>query len=280
MTLSTATPYKQLALALALSTLALQAAAHRTWIMPSTSNVEAREAWVTVDAAVSENLFELDTVALKLDGLTITGPDGKGVVLPAVTTGKQRASFDLHMPLDGTYRISLVSKSVMANYTSASGEAKRWRGSEADFAREVPAGATELKTTYQHGRVETFVTANKASTGALKPSGVGLELVPVTHPTELRSGESATWRFTLDGKALPNFAFSLIPGEVRYRGVLNETRLSTNAAGEAVLTLPAAGRYLLAASYPADSAKGQPAASAPATSHRYSYAATLEVLPE
>ena len=280
MTLSPATPYKQLALALALSTLALQAAAHRSWIMPSSSNVEAREAWVTVDAAVSENLFELDTVALKLDGLAITGPDGASVVLPAVTTGKQRASFDLRMAVDGTYRISVVNKSVMATYKTESGETKRWRGSEADLAKEVPAGAAELKTTWQHARVETFVTANKASTGALKSSGVGLELVPVTHPTELRSGEPATWRFTLDGKALPDFAFSLIPGEVRYRGVLNETRLRTNAAGEAVLTLPKAGRYLLAASYPAESAKGPAPAGAPASTRRYSYAATLEVLPE
>lgn len=283
MTTLHATPYKQLAVALALSSIAIQAAAHRTWIMPSSSTVEAREAWVTVDAAVSEHLFELDTVALKLDGLAITGPDGAPAVLPEVTTGKKRTSFDLRLPQDGTYKIALINKSVMGSYKTASGETKRFRGSEADFAKDVPAGAAELRTTYLHGRLETFVSANKASTGALKPYGVGLELVPVTHPTELRAGEQAKWRFTLDGKALPNFAFSLIPGAVRYRGVLGEIRLATNSAGEAVVTLPDAGRYLLSASYPAERTK-PPApgaeATAPASTRRYNYAATLEVLPE
>ncbi len=284
MTTHPATPYKQLAVALALSTIALQAAAHRTWIMPSSSTVEAREAWVTVDAAVSENLFELDTTALKLDDLAITGPDGAAAVLPDVVTGKKRSSFDLRLPQDGTYKIAVINKSVTGSYKTAGGETKRFRGSEADFAKDVPAGAAELRTTYMHGRLETFVTANKISTGALKPSGVGLELVPVTHPTELRTGEQAKWRFTLDGKALPNFAFSLIPGDVRYRGTLGEIRLATNSAGEAQVTLPNAGRYLLSASYPAERAKpaapGAEAAAAPSTTRRYNYAATLEVLPE
>ena len=270
-------------IALALAGVAFSAQAHKPWLLPSSTFVENdREAWVTVDAAVSENLFELDTVALKLDGLTITGPDGAPAVLPAVTTGKQRASFDLRLPQDGTYKIAVINKSVMGSYKSASGETKRFRSSEADFAKDVPAGAAELRTTHMHGRLETFVTANKISTGALKPSGVGLELVPVTHPTELRAGEQAKWRFTLDGKALPNFAFSLIPGDVRYRGTLGEIRLATNSAGEAQVTLPGAGRYLLSASFPAErAAPGAPgAAAAPASTRRYNYAATLEVLPE
>jgi hypothetical protein len=103
--------------------------------------------------------------------------------------------------------------------------------------------------------------------------------VPITHPTDLRPGETAKWRFQLDGKPLPKFAFSLIPGGVRYRGVLNEIRLMTDANGEVAVKLPAAGMYWLNAGYPVSATKGVPA-DAPADVRRYTYAATLEILPE
>ena len=142
----------------------------------------------------------------------------------------------------------------------------------------MPANAAELQSSSQHARIETFVSANKSSTGALKPSGAGLEMVPVTHPNELRAGETATWRFTLDGKPLANFPFSLIPGGVRQRGVLGEIRLSTDASGQASVKLPDGGWYYMSASYPAGLAKGaQPPGPNP---RRYSYTASLEILPE
>ena len=104
---------------------------------------------------------------------------------------------------------------------------KRFRN-EAD----VPAGATDIARSTMHTRIETFVTANKPSMGAFKASGEGLEMIPLTNPTELRTGETARMRFTLDGKPLANQPFSLIPGGVRYRGVLGEIRLVTDAKGE------------------------------------------------
>lgn len=276
------TPFKQTLVALALATLALSAQAHRGWLYPQQTMVEAKDAWVTIDGAISEGLFDIDHQPLKLDGALITDPDGLTSPAPTPYLGKQRSSFDLKLAKDGTYKISLVTQSVTASYKDkASGEIKRFRGTEEAFGREVPANADELKTTYAHARLETFVSANKQSTGALKPSGVGLELVPLTHPTDLRAGETAKWRFQLDGKPLPNFAFSLTPGGVRYRGTLGEQRLATDAKGEVSVKLPGAGMYWLNAAFPAARAPAQGAAAEqPASTRRYSYAATLEILPE
>lgn len=268
-------------LALALATLSLQANAHRGWLLPQSTNVESKDAWVTIDGAISEGLFDVDHVALKLDDATVTAPDGSTARAPTPVMGKQRSSFDLKMDKDGTYKIALISKAVMGSYKDkATGETKRFRGTEESFAKDVPADAQELKTVRTFGRLETFVTANTQTTGALKPSGTGLEMVPVTHPTDLRAGETAKWRFQLDGKPLPNFAFSLTPGGVRYRGVLGEIRLSTDANGEIAVKLPAAGMYWLNAGYPVNAEKGMPPADGPANVRRYSYAATLEILPE
>lgn len=267
-------------LALALAGVALSAQAHKPWLLPSSTFVENdREAWVTVDAAISEGLFDIDHVPLKLDGLTITGPDGATLQPENVANGKLRNSFDVKMAKKGTYKIALVNQNVFASY-KVNGEMKRWRGSEADLTKEVPADAQELKVTRTNSRIETFVTANEASDAVLKPSGSGLELVPVTNPTELRAGEKATWRFLLDGKPAANLPFSLIPGGVRYRGTLNEVRFNTDAKGEIAFTIPAAGMYVATATWPAPQAQGQGGQPPQPPARRATYSGTVEVLPE
>lgn len=254
------------------------ASAHRPWMIPSASTVEGKEAWVTIDGAISEGIFDFDHMPLRMEGLSVTDPDGAVSAGPAPVVMKLRSSVDLRLPKDGTYRISLVNNNVMASY-AVGGEVKRFRGTEAAWAKEMPAGAQNLRTMLTHARVETFVSANKASAGALKPIGAGLELVPLTNPTELHSGDTARWRFLLDGKPVPNFPFSLVPGGVRFRGTAGEIRLVTDANGEVKVKLPEANRYWLSASYPANAPKGMPD-DGPATVRRYSYVATLEILPE
>jgi uncharacterized GH25 family protein len=186
------------------------------------------------------------------------------------------------MAKPGTYKIALVTQSVMASW-KANGEVKRWRGSEAELAVNVPAGAEELNVSRTASRLETFVSASKTDDAVFKPTGAGLELVPLTHPNDMRAGEQATWRFLLDGKPAANQAFSLIPGGVRYRGTLGEIRMSTDAKGEITFRIPDAGMYLVSSSWPAAAAPqagNQPAGPRPMPPRRATYAATVEVLPQ
>jgi uncharacterized GH25 family protein len=266
---------KKTILSLALAGVSFAASAHRGWMLPSTGFVEKEEAWVTIDGAVSEGLFEFDHVPLRMDGVTVTDPDGLTTPATGAVLGKVRSTLDLRLPKDGTYRIAMVSNNVMGSY-KLNGEEKRFRGTEQSVAKDIPAGATDVKKSSTHSRMETFVTANKLSTGALKPSGQGLELVPVTHPNDLRAGETAKFRFQLDGKPLANFPFSLVPAGVKFRGTINEIRISTDAKGEASFTLPDPNRYWLSAKFPVEQAKGpgEPG------SRRYAYSATFEILPE
>lgn len=270
---------KQFVIATLLAGMACAAQAHRPWLLPTTTFVETgREAWVTIDGAVSESLFETDHMPLRMDGLTVTDPDGRTAPAPAATVGKFRSSVDLKLPKDGTYRVTLAANNVFGSY-KLNGETKRFRASEQDAAKAIPAGASEVMRTVLVQRQDTFVTLNQPNGAALKPLGSGLELVPVTHPNELRAGEKATFRFQLDGKPLANFPFSLVPGGVKYRGTLNEVRLSTDANGEASFTLPAPNMYWLSAAYPANAPRA-PGGQGPAEAKRYSYSATLEILPE
>jgi uncharacterized GH25 family protein len=281
--------FRQFAIAVALAGAACAAQAHRPWMIPNTSVVESdngRDAWVTIDGAISESLFEADFMPLRLDGLTVTGPDGATLPAPAAVLGKHRSTVDIPLAKDGTYRITLATSNVMGSY-KLNGETKRFRATEQTLKDQVPAGATDVRTTTTRQRQDTFVTLNKPSkpgSGALEPTGSGLEMVPLTSPTELRAGEKARVRFLLNGQPLPNFPFSMIPGGVKYRGTLGEVRFTTDAKGEAAITLPAPNLYWLSASYPAraaGAAEHPPGEhDAPPTGARFTYSATLDVLPE
>ena len=68
----------RIAAALALACATLGAQAHSVWMKPS-STVLSKADWVTVDAAVSNDMFFFNHRPLGLDKLVITAPDGSTV---------------------------------------------------------------------------------------------------------------------------------------------------------------------------------------------------------
>lgn len=265
---------KPLFLTLFAALLPFSAQAHRSWLLPSTTVIDDKSGWVTVDAAVSEDLFYFEHLAQKLDGLEITAPDGKPVKPENMFSGRQRSSFDLNLTQVGTYRVSLVRDGVMASY-KVGNDMKRFRGTEQELAKQMPTDAKDVNITRTHARQETFVTVSQPSEIAPRQlSNVGIELVPLTHPNALLAGETARFRLVIDGKPLANHLLGIVPGGVRYRGVLNEIAVTTDAQGEFAVKWPAAGMYWLSASWPARTAGAPPAP----TPRRAAYSATLEVL--
>ena len=263
---------------LLLAGLAFNAQAHKPWLLPSSTVLDEKDAWITVDAAISEGLFDIDHQPLKLDGIVVTGPDGAPLAFENANAGKLRSTFDLKLAKQGTYKISMVTQSVFGSY-SIDGANKRFRSTEEGYAQEIPAGARDVVVSHQYSRLETFVSNGAPTQTVLKPTGVGLELVPLTHPNDMRAGDTAKWRFLVDGKPAAHLPFSLIPGGVRYRGTLGEIRKSTDANGEISFALPAAGMYMLSASSPTvvPPVDGKPPAM---PARRMMYAATLEILPQ
>ena len=262
-----------LALAAALAT-PLAAHAHKAWLQPSQTVLAGNTPWVTVDAAVSNDLFYFNHVPLRLENLAITAPDGSRVQPQNPATGKYRSVFDLELTQPGTYRMAVVNKGLNAQWQE-NGQPKRWRGNAATFATEVPQGAQGLQVSESLNRVETFVTSGSPSEGALKPSGEGLELVPVTHPNDLFAAEAAKFRLHIDGKPASGIEVEIVRGSTRYRNAQDEIKVTTDANGEFAVTWPEAGMYWLEAT--TEDAK----TSVPqAKQRRLGYVATLEVLPQ
>lgn len=278
------------------------ASAHRQWIVPSQSVVDdvdgQKGKYVTFDAAVSETLFDFDSFPIKLDALVVTGPDGQPVQPENVSNGKLRGTFDVKLTRLGLYRAAILSTSVNASYTQA-GETKRFRGTEAEFKTAIPADATDVVVSRSEGRVESFVTVGESV--AVTPVGKGLEIVPLTSPSENVVGTPARFRALIDGKPAPDIDVTIVPGGGRFRGNLGDTSVKTDAKGEVTVNWTQAGILWLGASWPPRPASGPggpggpgaggpgaggPGAGGPggggrgpAVPRRLSYTATYEVSP-
>lgn len=266
--------FRTVSAALALTiALPFAAQAHKAWLLPSATVVSGNTPWVSVDGAISNNLYYPDHFPLRLESLTITAPDGSTVAAQNPHVGKYRSVFDVELGQTGTYRIASVNAGLFASWEE-NGQPKRWRGNAEAFEKEVPKDADKLQITRSAGRIETFVTNGAPSTDALAPTKAGLELVPVTHPNDLFAGEAASFRLLIDGEPAANVDVEIVPGATRYRDSQNEIAIKTNADGHFSVTWPTPGMYWLEATLQDDKA------APPATSRRASYVATLEVLPQ
>ena len=265
------------------------AQAHRSWLLPSVTVLSGNEPWVSVDAAVSGDVFHLENNALKLDGLSVRAPDGTKVTPENVGTGKFRSSFDLRLSQKGTYHLAVVSDELVASY-KLNGENKRARGSAESLAKDIPPQAEALNVVRTQSRVETFVTSGKPSDAVMQPTRQGLELIPLTHPNDLFAGDESLFQFLVDGQPAADLTVSVVPGGVRYRNQLGEMILKTDRQGRFSVKWPAAGMYWLSASHgesprpgmgaDAAAAPAAPVGSLAAPLRRASYAVTLEVLPQ
>lgn len=255
---------------------AVPASAHRQWMMPSSTVLSGDDVWVTVDAAVSNDLFYFEHQPLRLDAVKAWAPDGTEVTIENKATGRYRSTFDVHLTQKGTYRIASVADMLMGSY-DLNGKTERLpRGTTAaNLAERVPAGATNVKTAEANNRNEIFVTVGEPTTTLFKPTGQGIELVPVTHPNDLIAGEAATFQFLLDGKPAAGLPVTVIPGGIRYRDQLGEMHLKTGADGKVEISWAEPGMYWLNVTTPqAGGEEGAP----PPIARRASYVTTLEVL--
>jgi len=248
--------------------------AHKMWLLPSATNVAGADPWVTVDAAISNDLFHPDHHAASLEQLVITAPDGQTAKPANEAVGKYRSVFDLQLDQQGTYKLALVSSGLSASY-ELDGQKRRWRGEADELRSAIPGAAKNLQVTASSNRVETFISNGKPNDTALKPTGQGLELVPVTRVTDLVAGEPATFQLLLDGKPAGNLKVSAIAGATRYRNAQDAITAQTGSDGKFRLTWPHAGMYWINATTQDDNS-----GSKFARKRRLSYTATLEVLPE
>ncbi|WP_077000358.1 DUF4198 domain-containing protein [Variovorax sp. KK3] len=263
--------FRLAAIAFALTSAVTAVQAHNAWLLPSTT-VLSKGDTITVDAAVSNDLFVANHAPLRIEGLQIVAPDGSLVKHENEAKLKHRTVFDVPVAQPGTYRIAVLNNGLFASWKDKAGQTKRARGTPESIAKDIPADATDVTITQSAGRIETFVTVGKPS--ALKPIGQGLELVSTGNPTDLVKGEKSTFTLRIDGQPAKDLEVTVTAGNTQYRDKLSEVKLKTDDKGQFSVTWPTAGMYWLDAST-RDNKTSVPQAK----ERRLSYAATLEVAP-
>lgn len=250
----------------------ITASAHKMWLLPSQTVLSGSETLITVDGAISNDLFYFNHVPLPIDKLIILAPDGSKVAAENQARLRYRSVFDVPLTQNGTYRITAPLGGLFATW-KANGEPQRWRGTPADFDAKVPAGAEDLQVFESNSRVETFVSNGKPTEDVLKPTGKGIELVPITHPNDLYAGETGRFRFLVDGQPQAGLKVEIIRGGTRYRDSQQEIHATTDANGEFAVQWPEPGMYWLETST-TDNKTTFPKA----TQRSLGYTVTLEVL--
>lgn len=273
---------KAIALTAATALLMMTSAAEAgPYVLPSAVQFEGKEAYVTVDASTAEHAFDLGR-AIPLDGLVITGPDGNALTPEAIQTGRARSSFELKLTQPGTYRFAIVQKSVMGSYT-LNGETKRFRGNADTYAKDLPAGAADIKVSTMLSRIEAYTSLGAPNDKVLQATAEGLQIIPQSSPSELIAGETTAFVAYLDGKPIGDLDVRLIPGGARFRGVLNDVAYKTGPDGRFEVKWTSGGLHNMVANFPprrpqadAGSAESRGAA---LPERRVSFSATFEALP-
>lgn len=240
--------FKLCATAMAALALAGTATAHRAWMLPTSFTLSGDEQWVSVDAAVSNNLFYPNHNALNLDSVKAFAPDGAPLEVANASTGKYRSVFDLKLDRQGTYRISSGGAGYSASWEEG-GESKRWRGDEAGLKAEgifEKPGVTVVRSVR---RYETFVTLGSPTSGVFASEGTGLELKPLTHPSDVFAGEDVSFALLLDGKPAQGVTVEIVRGNDRYRNSEDALTLTTDAEGAVAFSPAEAGPYWLSAEH-------------------------------
>ena len=266
--------------AAALVSLPAMLSAHRMWMLPSGTVFSGTDAWVTIDAAVSNDLFFPDHQPLRLDGVKVWQPDGSEGKLQNGSTGRYRSVFDVQLDKPGTWKVGTAMSGAMGSFT-VDGVEKRVGGRGGPrpgqpaplTVADIPANATNVRITETSGRNEIFLTSGEPTTTVFKTTGKGLEFAPITHPDELVAGETAKFRFLIDGKPAAGLKVTVIPGGKRYRNDEGAVELTTGSDGVLDVKWPTAGMYWLNATA-TDTRTSIPRA----TERRMSYTTTVEVL--
>ncbi|MFT4075954.1 MAG: DUF4198 domain-containing protein [Asticcacaulis sp.] len=243
----------------------VSAEARTSYILPY--NFAPTDAYVTAEAATSENLF-IPEGALKVDGFQII--DDKGAATTAKSTQfKEVTLFETALPHEGTFRLTTGNVEMRSmQMVELDGQ---WRpvrgpggpggpgggqGGAAPQGQGAPGGGqmppppaipADARTVTVKGmsRADSYISLKKPSDSLPPLEGKGLEVAPVTHPSRLFAGGTFDFAVVFDGKPLPAADFKIERGGDQYRDASYVYTGTTGADGKAQVTFETPGVYVI-----------------------------------
>jgi uncharacterized GH25 family protein len=222
--------------------------AHDLNMWPSKFNLHSKKATVvTVDLTFSEMAFRLDKAASS-NGFSVLTPDGKPMRrIGNMYQSAQRLTVDLPINEQGTYTLRYQSTPrYFTSYTAGKQEKKkRLRLDKVAAQKELPNSAKNVVTKKSVTSGIAFVTNTLPSKTPYKITGKGLEITPVTHPSDYVTNETITMLVTYNGKPLTNSEVSLERDGAQYTANSTPSKSMTDNDGELNFLFKQGGRYAL-----------------------------------
>lgn len=227
--------------------------AHTLWLVPSHYVLSKQDSWISVDASAANMTFVPDK-GIGLTSLKLYLPDGKVQDVTSVHQGKRKSMADVQLAGDGTYKLEMANPLRFFTSYELNGERKRLMANKQERTAQLPAGATKVETTQMRSRNFAYITVNSPTDTVVKLQGAGLEISSNVHPADVVAEESLELVFNLDGKPRAGVKGVLSYEGELYRNDAGRVEFETGADGRFSFTPQSAGRYLVEASYAAETA--------------------------
>jgi uncharacterized GH25 family protein len=243
--------FKKLIIGISTILLATQVSAHNRWFLPSHFNLSNdKSEWVVVDVTASNETFNVDK-PLGAERMKIISPKGKTIFPSSSYRGHRKSVVDIHLEDNGTYQLKMGGEaSYWTSYKIKGEDKKQWLRNVNKEQRKIklPEGAYDAQTVESSSSIITYITLNSPSEN-FATSNHGLELLPITHPSDIAEGEEAKFSFLYNGKVQSGVKVEIVREGVRYRNDPDSMKLTTNAKGVISFTPKHAGRYMLIAAF-------------------------------
>lgn len=242
--------------------------AHTPYLAP-THFEPVRGGYVSFDAAFAEEFF-VPEVVFDNSAPAVLGPDGERRPFDQVLSLKTRLVLEHQLPAEGTYRFSTGPR-LGAVFRTWELDGERQSSREPDVV--VPEGARNLAHFQSLTLAEAYVSHTRPDRAALKPYGQGLELVAISHPTDLYVGERFELVVQFEGRPLPEQTVEFSEAVWTSDRSPRTLSLRSDANGRVSLPLEQAGAWLALTRHRAPAPAG-----APAPEYSHSYTLSFRVL--
>jgi len=164
-----------------------------------------------------------------------------------------RTTFDFPISQQGTYTLLYQN---MPRYTTSytagtKNKKKRLRLDKMAAQKELPNSAKNVVTKKSITSGIAFVTNTLPSKKAYQATGRGLEITPITHPSDYVTDETITMLVTYNGKPLSNSEVSLQRDGSQYSANSTPSKSTTDKNGELNFMFKQGGLYALSVKHSA-----------------------------
>jgi len=227
------------------------ATAHPRWILPSHFSISKEGGdWLTFDVTASHGTFVMDKPAGSETARVIM-PDGRKERPDFVLRGKRRSVFDFYFSEEGTYKVQVNNvESYITHYKIGSRDTvKRMRVNKAERKNMLPKGARDVTSTVAFTRAESYISLGKPTKKAFELEGKYLEMMPITHPSDIVATEPVNLQFYFNGKEQGGVKVEITRDGTLYRNHQEQIDLVSDENGGGNFVPEIAGRYILKASH-------------------------------